>query len=76
LQCNDLIFQHDETFERLLKKGIPDPAKACLEDVPVCKGLDATVIPKPSVEYQAPKHPKDKKTASKKKSASASKEDL
>lgn len=66
MQCNDLVFNNLETLENLMSKGISDPDKACLEDIPVCSGLDPTVIPKPSVQFQAPKHPKDRQTASQK----------
>lgn len=61
-----MVFKYDETIEKLMKVGIPDPNKACLEDVPVCKGLETSEIPQPTVTYQAPKHPKDRKSASKK----------
>lgn len=59
-----MVFNNDEAIERLMKIGIPDPEKACLEDVPVCKGIKPSDIPKPTVAYQAPKHPKDRKSAS------------
>ena len=66
MQCNDMVFKYVETFERLMKVGIPDAEKACLEEVPVCKGINPSEIPRPTVMYQAPKHPKDRKSASQK----------
>jgi hypothetical protein len=63
-ECTELIFNNDEKFESLMRKGMPDAAKICSTDVPVCKGLDPERIPQPSVLFHAPKHPKDRKTAS------------
>lgn len=56
---------YDEELEELVKRGIPDASQACTEIIPVCKGLSESQIPKPTVLFQAPKHPKDIKTASK-----------
>lgn len=45
--------------------GFSDPDKTCYEDIPVCD-IDPEVTYQPKAKFQAPKHPKDRKTASQK----------
>lgn len=38
-----------------MREGNIDFTKACLKTIPVCKGIDPTLIPQPTVTLQNPK---------------------
>lgn len=54
-QCFDVIMQYDEEFEDLMRVGMPDPYKACTEEVPLCKNIKKADVPRPTIDKAPPK---------------------